>query len=189
MIGKKNIVFGFLFLVLTAALGPYMVKTMLPTEDEAQKTRLTATGKLAEVVQSNYDDPETLTKIAPDKLAQLNSAAILGINQQMNASAPVDAIKGGPHAHGNLEALLNIAVGVVLCFVSCKRAWMKQVISWVFILGTVLHSGMLLLGGVLNQAWAWQVVGTGAGPILILLGLLLAGIATAVGFKGEIVRD
>ncbi|MBI5752645.1 MAG: hypothetical protein HZA59_10965 [Hydrogenophilales bacterium] len=189
MIGKKNIVFGFLFLVLTAALGPYMVKTMLPTAGEAQNARVAAAGKLAEVVQSNYDDPETLAKIAPDKLAQLNSAAILGINQQINARAPLDSIKGGPHAHGNLEALLNIAVGIVLCFVSCKRAWMKQVISWAFILGTVLHSGMLLLGGVLDQAWAWKVLGTGAGPILLLVGLLLAGIATATGFKGEIVRD
>jgi len=189
MVGKKNIVFGFLFLVLTAALGPYMVKTVLPTAAEAQNARVTATGKLAEVVQSNYDDPETLTKIEPDKLAQLNSAAILGINQQINARTPVDSIKGGPHAHGNLEALLNIVVGVVLCFVSCKRAWMKQVISWIFILGTVLHGGMLILGAVLDQAWAWQVIGTGVGPILILLGLLLAGIATAVGFRGEIVRD
>ncbi|OFZ96480.1 MAG: hypothetical protein A2Z44_00480 [Betaproteobacteria bacterium RBG_19FT_COMBO_58_11] len=189
MIGKKNIVFGFLFLVLTAALGPYMVKTMLPTAGEAQTVRVTATGKLAEVVQNNYDDPETLARIAPDKLAQLNSAAILGINQQINARTPLDSIKGGPHAHGNLEALLNIAVGIVLCFVSCKRAWMKQVISWTFILGTVLHSGMLILGGVLDQAWAWKVVGTGAGPILLLVGLLLAGIAAAVGFRGEIVRD
>ena len=189
MIGKKNIVFGFLFLVLTAALGPYMVKTMLPTAGEAQTVRVTATGKLAEVVQNNYADPETLARIAPDKLAQLNSAAILGINQQINARTPLDSIKGGPHAHGNLEALLNIAVGIVLCFVSCKRAWMKQVISWTFILGTVLHSGMLILGGVLDQAWAWKVVGTGAGPILLLVGLLLAGIAAAVGFRGEIVRD
>lgn len=189
MAGKKNIVFGFLFLVLTAALGPYMVKNMLPTAGQAEKARAAATAKLAEVAQSNFDDPETLAKMSPDKLAQLNSAAILGINQQMNASAPIDAMKGGPHAHGNLEALLNIVVGVVLCFVSCKRAWMKQVISWAFILGTVLHSGMLLLGGALDQAWAWTVLGTGAGPVLILLGLLLAGVATAVGFKGEIVRD
>lgn len=189
MAGKKNIVFGFLFLVLTASLGPYMVTNLLPTAGQAEKARSEATAKLAEVVQSNYDDPETLAKIAPEKLAQLNSAAILGINQQMNASAPIDAMKGGPHAHGNLEALLNIAVGVVLCFVSCKRAWMKQVISWAFILGTVLHSGMLLVGGVFDQAWAWTVLGTGVGPILLLAGLLTAGMATAVGFRGEIVRD
>jgi hypothetical protein len=189
MIGKKNVVFGFLFLALTAALGPYMVVKVLPTAEQAEEGRVTATGKLAEVAQSNYDDPETLATITPDKLARLNSEAILGINRQINAEAPGDAIKSGPHTHGNLESLLNIVVGVVLCFVACKRAWMKQAISWLFILGTLLHSGMLYLAVVFNQAWAGQVLGTGAGPVMILLGLVLAGVAAAIGFRGEIVRD
>ncbi len=35
MIGKKNIVFGFLYLVLTAALGPYMVRVVYPDIDDA----------------------------------------------------------------------------------------------------------------------------------------------------------
>lgn len=189
MTGRKNIVFGFIFLAISAALGPYMVTKMLPTARDAQGARVEATGKLAEVVQSNYDDLETLEAVAPDKLAKLNSEAILGINKQINATAPVDSVKGGPHAHGNLEALLNIVVGVVLCFVTCKKAWMKEVISWLFIAGTLLHSGMLYLAVVLNQAWAGQVLGTGIGPIMILLGLVLAGMAAAVGFRGEIVRD
>jgi uncharacterized membrane protein YgdD (TMEM256/DUF423 family) len=189
MAGKKNIVFGFLFLALSAALGPYMVTQLLPTARDGEAARVTATGKLAEVVQSNYDDPETLAPIAPDKLAKLNSEAILGVNKHINAGAPVDSIKGGPHAHGNLEALLNIAAGLVLCFVSCKRAWMKQAISWLFIAGTLLHSGMLYLVVVFNQGWAGQILSTGAGPIMILLGLVLMGLAAAVGFKGESVRD
>lgn len=189
MTGKKNIVFGFIFLAVSAALGPYMVKSMLPTAREAQGTRVEATGKLAEVAQSNYDDPETLAPIAVEKLSKLNSEAILGINKQINATAPVDSVKGGPHAHGNLEALLNIAIGVVLCFVSCKPAWMKEVISWLFIAGALLHAGMLYLVVVFNQTWAGQILGTGIGPIMILLGLVLAGVAVAIGFKGEIVRE
>lgn len=189
MAGKKNIVFGFLFLAVSAALGPYMVNTMLPTARQGAEARVTTTGKLAEVVQGNYDDPETLAPVAADKLSRLNSEAILGINKQINAEAPVDSVKGGPHAHGNLEALLNIVVGLALCFISCKRAWMKQVISWLFIAGTLLHSGMLYLRGVFQIDWAGQVLGTGIGPIMILLGLVLAGVAAAVGFRGEIVRD
>lgn len=189
MVGKKNIVFGFLFLAVSAALGPYMVTTLLPTARQAQDARVTATGKLAEVAQANFDDPETLAAITPDKLSRLNSEAILGVNKQINATAPIDAVKGGPHAHGNLESLLNIVVGVVLCFVTCKRAWMKQVISWLFIAGTLLHSGALYLVVVFNQAWAGQVLGTGVGPIMIIVGLVLAGLAAAVGFRGEIVRD
>lgn len=189
MTGKKNIVFGFIFLAVSAALGPYMVKTMLPTAREAQGARVEATGKVAEVAQSNYDDPETLEPIAAEKLSRLNSEAILGVNKQINATAPVDSVKGGPHAHGNLEALLNIVVGILLCFVACKQAWMKEVISWLFIAGTLLHSGMLYLVVVFQQPWAGKVLSTAIGPIMLLLGLLLVGYAAAVGFKGEIVRD
>ena len=189
MAGKKNVVFGFLFLAVSAALGPYMVKTMLPTANLGESARVEATGKLAGVVQGNYDDPETLEPVTADKLSRLNSEAILGINKQINAEAPVDSVKGGPHAHGNLEALLNIVVGIALCFISCKRPFMKQAISWLFILGTLLHSGMLYLRGVFQVDWAGQVLGTGIGPIMILLGLVLMGLAAAVGFKGEIVRD
>ncbi|WP_455234170.1 hypothetical protein, partial [Thiogranum longum] len=100
----------------------------------------------------------------------------------------LNGIKGGPHAHGNLEALLNIAAGVVLCFLAIGKGF-KQLISWIFILGAILHSGVLYLGIVFNQAWAMKLLGFGVGPILILLGLLLIGIATAIGFRGEIVRD
>lgn len=189
MVGKKNVVLGFLFLALSASLGPYMVTQMLPTAGKAQDTRVAATGKLAEVAQSNYDDPETLAKVAPDKLSRLNSEAILGMNQQVNASAPIDAVKGGPHAHGNLEALLNIVAGLALCFVTCRRYWVKQAISWLFLGGMFLHSGMLYLVVVFNQAWAGKVLGTGIGPIMLLAALVLMGIAAYIGFRGEIVRE
>lgn len=186
---RLNIAFGFFFLALSAALGPYMLLKLHPTANEAQEGRVTATGKLAEVAGGNYDDPETLAPITADKLGRLATDAVLAINREINARAPIDAVRSGPHVHGNLEALLNIAVGVVLMFVSCRRAWMKQVIGWLFILGTILHSGMLYLVTVFNQAWAGQILATGLGPIMILLGLVLAGVAVAMGFRGEIVRE
>lgn len=189
MVGKKNVVLGFLFLAFSAGLGPYMVTKMLPTARQAQDTRVAATGKLAEVVQNNYDDTETLAKVAPEKHARLNSEAILGMNQQVNAAAPIDSVKGGPHAHGNLEALLNIVAGLALCFVTCRRYWMKQAISWLFLGGMFLHSGMLYLAVVFNQAWAGKVLGTGVGPIMLLAALVLMGFASYVGFRGEIVRE
>lgn len=186
---RLNIAFGFIFLALSAALGPYMLTTLHPTARQAQEGRLAATGKLAEVALANFDDPETLAPITADKLGRLASEAVLALNREINARAPIDAVRSGPHVHGNLEALLNIAVGLTLLFVSCKRAWMKPVIGWLFILGTLLHSGMLYLVVVFNQGWAGTILATGIGPVMILLGLILAGIAVAVGFKGEIVRD
>lgn len=41
MIGKKNIVFGLLFLILTTGLGPYMVTQLFPTVSEAQSAKHT----------------------------------------------------------------------------------------------------------------------------------------------------
>jgi len=188
MIGKKNVVFGFLFLVLTAALGPYMVITQLPAVGEAQTHKQAAVSRLELLAQSNYEDPQTLEKLSAEQIAKENTVALLAINRQLNARAPVDAIKGGPHTHGNLESLLNIVAGIALCFIALKPLF-KQIISWTFIVGTLLHSGILYLVVIFQQEWAAKVLATGIGPALVLVGLLLMGIAATIGFKGEVVRD
>ncbi len=92
----------------------------------------------------------------------------------------MDAIKGGPHAHGNLEAMLNIVVGLTLAFLGVS-ALFKQVISWVFILGALIHSGGLYLSTLFGIHF---LVGP-VGPLLILLGLLLAGVAALLGLRPQ----
>lgn len=183
MTGKKNVVFGFLYLVLTAALGPYMVVKMLPDVGSAATEKQAAVGKLQQLKTDGFElDMEKLTA---EQIARANTDGILALNKLYNAQQPVDSLKAGPHAHGNLEALLNIAAGIALCFIAVGHMF-KQVISWVFIIGTVLHSGMLYL---LNFEMYWAADLLKFGPPLVLLGLLLIGIAAFIGFKGEIVRD
>ena len=184
MTGKYNIVFGFLFLVLTAALGPVMVNN-LPAIGEAQAGKQQFMGALQLAADSEFENAETLEPMTAAEIAHANAAALLALNKQLNAELPNTAIKGGPHAHGNLESLLNIVVGVVLMFLSVSIRF-KQVISSVFILGTLLHSGAMYLAVVFNLAWAGALLATGIGPALILLGLLLAGIAAAIGWKGQV---
>lgn len=181
MTGRINIVFGFLFLVVTASLGPVMVKN-LPEVRDAQAGKQAAMAPLQLAAGSGFENAETLEPMTPGEIAKMNANALLALNKQLNAELPNTAIKGGPHAHGNLESLLNIVVGIMLGFLAVGRAF-KLLISWVFILGTVLHSGMLLLAVVFEQAWAGMVLGTGIGPLLILGGLLLAGIAAAMGWR------
>ena len=164
MTGKYNIVFGFLFLVLTAALGPVMVNN-LPAIGEAQAGKQQVMGALQLAADSDFENAETLEPMTAAEIARANAAALL--------------------AHGNLESLLNIVVGVVLMFLSVGIRF-KQVISSVFILGTLLHSGAMYLAVVFNLAWAGTLLGTGIGPVLILLGLLLAGIATAIGWREKV---
>ncbi len=183
MIGKKNVVFGFLFLVLTAALGPYMIVKMMPDVAKAGAEKQAAVGRLQALRENNFE--ENLTPLTVDKIAHANTDGILALNKLASSEGIVDGVKAGPHAHGNLESLLNIAAGIVLCFIAVTRIF-KQIISWIFIIGTVLHSGMLYL---LNFGMEWAGMLLPLGPPLVLLGLLLMGIAAAMGFRGEVVRD
>lgn len=186
MIGKKNVVFGFLFLVLTAALGPYMIINFEPGVGEAQGKKQEAVGRLQNLKMNNFE--EDLDALPAEDLAKANTDGILALNTLVNAEQPIDMIKGGPHAHGNLESLLNIAAGIALCFIAVSTLF-KQVISWIFIVGTLLHSGMLYLIALFQLQLANTILNTGIGPALILLGLLLTGIAAAIGFKGELARE
>ena len=138
MIGKKNVVFGFLFLVVTAALGPYMILNYQPGVGEAEGKKQETLGRLQNLKMNNFE--EDLDALAPEAIAKANTDGILALNTLINAEQPIDIIKGGPHAHGNLESLLNIAAGLALCFIAVS-ALFKQIISWVFIVGALLHSG------------------------------------------------
>lgn len=179
MIGKKNIVFGFIFLAFTASLGAKMVD-MYEEYGVAAGEKQTSVGRLAQLKNDGFE--EELEALDAKQIAMANTDGILSISKLSNVEFGIDYIKGGPHAHGNLEALLNIVAGFVLCFVSIA-VWQKQLLSWGFIIGTVLHSGMMLLERVFAMAWAGKVLETGIGPIIILLSLFFMGLAVAVGFK------
>jgi len=185
MIGKKNVVFGFIFFMLSAGLGPLMIIQYMPGVDTAGAEKQTKVGRLQQLKQDNFE--EELEALTPDQIAKANTDGILALNQLTNARQPVDLIKT-PHAHGNLESLMNIAVGIALSFIAISSLF-KQVISWIFIVGTLLHSGVMYLAVVFQLGWAQTLLGTGIGPALILLGLLLAGIAAALGMRAELVKD
>lgn len=188
MVGKKNIVFGFLFLATTAALGPLMV-FMYAAWGEANAEKQQVVGRLQQLKAGDYaEDPETLEELSPRQLAEANSEAILAMNKVAANEFAIDYIKGGPHAHGNLESVLNILVGLVLCFIAAPRVW-KQAVSWIFIVGSLMHSGLLYLERVFDLAWAGTLLNTGIGPALILIGLVMTGGLAFVGLGDKTVRD
>ena len=182
MIGKKNIVFGFIYLVLTAALGPYMINSYFADIGAAQADKQTALSRLQDLKINQYE--ENLDLLNAGQIARANTDGILALNKVNNAAAPVDSIKSGPHAHGNLEAMLNILAGLALGFIAVSRLF-KQIISWTFIAGALLHSGGLYL----NSLFGIGVLVGPVGPVLVLLGLLLVGIAAAIGWQSEPVKD
>jgi len=65
----------------------------------------------------------------------------------------------------------------------------KQLISWLFLLGALLHSGSLYMVIVFQAAWAVPILSSGIGPILLLGALLLMGLAVAVGYRGRFAAD
>lgn len=183
MIGKKNIVFGLLYLVATASLGPYMIKNMFPAAGQAAQQKQKVLGPLQQIRSDGYE--KDLDPVKPLVLAKMNTEAILALNQVHNAGSAIDEMKGGPHAHGNLEAVLNILAGLVLMFLAAPKG-IKQAISWLFIAGAIFHSGMLYLRS-FGVAWAGTLLQ--AGPWLVLLALLALGIASAIWLKAGVVDD
>src|SRR4030067_36784 len=177
MIGKKNIVFGFFYLALSASLGPYMIVKLYPEVAASEDVKQERLGALQQAQSSNYEID--LNKMSAAQIATASADAVLALSARFNAEQPVDAVKSGPHAHGNLEALLNIAGGTLLGFLAAPVIF-KQVISWTFIVGTLLHSGLLFLAAALQFPFAAKLLASPlapAGPLLIPLGLLLAGVA------------
>ncbi len=189
MIGKKNIVFGFFYLVLTASLGPFMILKYYDDVAANEAAKQQKVGALQQARDSGYE--VDLEKMNAEQIAKADADALLALSARLNSRTPIEEIKGGPHSHGNLEAMLNILVGVVLCFLAVPVA-LKQAISWLFIVGALGHSGLLYLAVAVQLPWAGGLLGgwfAYIGPSLILLGLLLAGIAAAMGFNGSLVKD
>lgn len=182
MIGKKNIAFGFLYLVLTAALGPYMVVNTVADIEKAYQEKQDPVQRLQSLKTNNFE--EELEPLKAEQIAKANTAGILAINNIINLQNPQGFLRS-VHAHGNLESVLNILAGLVLCFIGLGKG-IKQAISWLFISGAVLHSGMLYLAA-FGQTWAFNLLVVG--PWLVLAALLSLGIATVMGFRGEIVKD
>jgi hypothetical protein len=156
---------------------------MFPAAGQAAQVKQKALGALQQVKADGFE--KDLEPLKPLQIAKMNADAVLALNNVHNASAPIDSIKGGPHAHGNLEAVLNILAGLVLCFLAAPKC-AKQIISWLFIAGAVFHSGMLFLRS-FGVAWAGTLLY--AGPWLVLLALLALGIAALIWLRPEVVQD
>jgi len=189
MIGKKNIVFGFIYLALTAAVGGVMILEHFDDRSKAESIKREKLGVLQQIVADDYE--VNLDQITPLKLAQTNSQAILAMSNRINAQKPISTLRSGAHTHGTADALLNIAAGFLLMFLAAP-VWLKQTISWMFISGAILHSGMLFMVSVLGVGWARLLLNGPPGAIgrgLTLIALVLAGIAAVKWFSTSPVTD
>lgn len=124
MTGKKNMVFGFFYFVLTLGLGMYLSNKM-------------------------------------------------GSGPEWLASSQHKALKAA-HVHGNVEALLNVIIGYLLCRLTLD-SWIAKAASALLIIGAVFHSGMLYLGG-LGAGFAFSLAPVGAIALVISMFLMGLGV-------------
>ena len=163
--GKLNVVFGFIFFATTAVLGPAV---LIPGKGELRPLKADAAAAV-EKVRAGGSPEDT-------------AAAVVATADYTAADAKVSSIGGTAHAHGNLESMLNIVAGFILISL-CIPYNYKRVISVVLLLGVVCHSGMLYLGIVFGQSWAFKL--TNFGAVCIVAGLLMMGGACIAGLGSE----
>ncbi len=169
MSGKINMVFGFFYLTLTAVLGPaYLVPQLY----------------------ENRAVMEEAGKAVADLKSSLDAGAGAGVNLEEKGSAALvkafEALKRqhvngkSAHSHGNLEALLNIVAGFVLLTLAIPGSF-RALLTILFLMGAVFHSGMLYLGMVFGIGWAFKLLILG--EVSLLAGLVLMGVAVIIGIK------
>ena len=164
MNGKINIIFGFIYLAFTAVLGPTLLVPQLGKNAQSLDNTAALVEKVREGAQGDFKGAD----IAP---------AVVSIFDYMKTSK---LSAKGAHVHGNLEALLNIVAGLVLLTLAIPANF-KTLLSIMFLVGAVFHSGMLYLGGVFHMYWAYNF--TVIGAIAIIVGLLGMGVASFIGIK------
>jgi len=168
MSGKINMIFGFFYLTVTAVLGPAYLVPQLYTGRAAMEQA----GKAVAEVRTSIDAGQSGASLA-DK----DSAAIIKVFEAMKKQN----VNGkAAHSHGNLEALLNIVAGFVLLTLAIPGAF-RALLTILFLMGAVFHSGMLYLGMIFGVGWAFKLVLLG--ELSLLSGLALMGVAVIIGVK------
>ncbi|MBI5559909.1 MAG: hypothetical protein HY883_01365 [Deltaproteobacteria bacterium] len=167
MNGKINIVFGLIYLTFTALLGPLL---LVPGKG-ADLQQMMEVGKAVDGIREEEKTGEPSAKaIAP---------AVVGMADYLKGAGRVGFL-ASTHAHGNLESLLNIAAGLVLLSLAIGANF-KALLSILFLIGAIMHSGMLYLVAVFGIRWAGNFAIIGA--VALVAGLFLTGVASAVGIK------
>ncbi|MEW6314717.1 MAG: hypothetical protein AB1513_11880 [Pseudomonadota bacterium] len=85
------------------------------------------------------------------------------------------------HAHGNLESVLNIIIGYLLCRLAIGSG-LAQTISILLLVGAVFHSGMIYLGSMGFEA-AMKLAPIGALSLVAVMVLMTYAVATTREIK------
>lgn len=85
-------------------------------------------------------------------------------------NSPAHQLIKQAHVHGNLESVVNIIAGIILCMYGGRSPRLAKTASVLLIVGALLHSGLFYLGGL---GLSMVVRGAFFGPILLIAGVVL----------------
>ncbi len=86
------------------------------------------------------------------------------------------------HVHGNLESLLNIVGGTLICLFGSPSAKLAKIASVLFLIAAIFHSGMIYLAG-LGVMAALKLAPVGAFSLIAAMALMIPIILKGVTEK------
>ena len=132
-IGKKNMLFGFIYMIVTVGLGMLLANKL------------------------GGSDPQWFDSMTRKLLKTA-------------------------HVHGNLEAVLNVIIGFVICRYGSPTRAISRAASVLAINGAIFHSGMLFMGG-LGVPVMTKVAPLGAISMLLAVVLMVVVVLKGVDEK------
>lgn len=184
---NKNVLSGLLLFSLSILIGPWLMfsfaKDKLAPAQMAMFTEARSLqGALAEVEGAG---DEAAKAAATDKVAVAAGKTTI---EQMKFGG-VESRWGNfkfAHAHGNLEGILNILMGLVLLNLAIAVKF-REVISWLFIAGSWGHAGFFMAGNFLVSSnptlGRFFLVNGKYGGVLLILALFLTVVAMVMHMR------
>ncbi len=177
---RQNIISGLLLFFAAVMLGPYMILTLGHNEESREEALNRAAQELSSTLQSYDEQGINAEGRSADDLAVAAARALSVQFAGAEAEKREHDIKVA-HAHGNLEGLLNVLIGLFLMGLAVSN-WFKQLISWLFIVGSWLHGGSMVLAS-WGLGFMTNLLPIGAPLLVIALVLLI--IAVVIGKPGR----
>jgi|GEM_PF-3208164 len=189
---RQNIIAGLLLFLITISLGPYMMRglkneeALVDAQTELMQSfaALRASENAISMRDAGGGEADDISEQSAPKLQDVSAlalAATRATRAHVNytfANFRRDNVTF-THAHGNLQGMLNILVGLFLGKLAV-HAIARQLLSLGFIAGAYGMAGSAFLGNMLGQVWALQFMIYG-GAILIAS---IAGLLLVVLFRG-----
>lgn len=178
---NKNVLSGLLLFSISILIGPFLMGPF--SEDTYGPARMKVFTEARELqgALAGFEEAE-------DEMAQAAAADQVAVAA---GKTTIEGLKFGSvedrwgnfkfsHAHGNLQGILNILMGLVLAQLAIAVKF-REVISWLFIAGSWGHSGFFIAGNFLiteNRDIAFFfLTNTKFGGGMLILGLWLTAIA------------